>query len=199
MIKAVVFDLDETLVKFNLHYKSLRAEARDLLIRQGVHASVLSINESIFSMLKKTEIFMKNNGKKEKDLEEVYKGIWSLTEKYELEAAKSTNLVPGATEVLKKLQNWLMHHKQRKKLGYILKKFKIEGFFNAVTPRDHVKPDVEHLEATLKALEVKPEEALMVGDSPIDMECAKNLEPSQQASPQEFPNPKNSWMLEPTT
>lgn len=66
MIKAVVFDLDGTLVNFNLDYKSLRAEARDFLIRQGVPASVLSINESIFTMLKKTEIFMKNNCKTEK-------------------------------------------------------------------------------------------------------------------------------------
>jgi phosphoglycolate phosphatase-like HAD superfamily hydrolase len=65
-----------------------------------------------------------------------------------------------------------------KTVSYILKKFKIEDFFNVVTPRNkvkRVKPDIEHLEATLKALEVKPEEALMVGDSTIDMECARKL------------------------
>lgn len=183
MIKAVIFDLDGTLVNFNLDYKSLRAEARIFLIRQGVPASVLSINESIFKMLKKTEIFMKKNGKTEKALEEVYKGVWNITEKYELEAAKTTNLVPGATEVLKALKEnglkiGLCTASSEKTASYPLKKFKIEKFFDAVTPRDkvkRVKPDMEHLETTLKALGVKPEEALMVGDSIIDMECARTL------------------------
>lgn len=183
MIKAVVFDLDGTLVKFKLDYKSLRAEARNFLMRQGVPASVLSINESLFTMLKKTKIFMKNNGKSEKALEEVYKGIWNIAEKYELEAAKTTNLVSGAAEVLKTLKErslkiGLCTINSEKTASYILKKFKIENFFDAVTPRDqvkNVKPDTEHLDATLKALEVKPEEALMVGDSTIDVECARKL------------------------
>ena len=200
VIKAVVFDLDGTLVNFTLDYKSLRAEARSFLIRQGVPASVLSLNESILKMLKKTEIFMKNNGKTEKALEEAYKGVWAITEKYELEAAKTTQPVLGATEVLKTLKErglkiGLCTASSEKTVSYILKKFKIEDFFDVVTPRDHVKhvkPDTEHLEATLKTLGVKPEEALMIGDSPIDMECARKLNtiavgiPTGVSKPQEL-------------
>jgi phosphoglycolate phosphatase-like HAD superfamily hydrolase len=47
-----------------------------------------------------------------------------------------------------------------------------------VTPREkvkYVKPNTEHLEATLKALEAKPEEAVLVGDGIRDMQCAHEL------------------------
>jgi len=62
-IEAVIFDLDGTLANFNLDFKSLRAEVRSYLMRIGVPASVLNVNESIFEMLKKTEIFIKHNSK----------------------------------------------------------------------------------------------------------------------------------------
>ncbi|MEM2953548.1 MAG: HAD family hydrolase, partial [Candidatus Bathyarchaeia archaeon] len=141
-----------------------------------------------------------NNGKAEKALEDVYKGVWAITEKYELEAAKTTQLVLGATEVLKTLKDkglkiGLCTASSEKTVSYILKKFKIEDFFNVVTPRDrvkNVKPDSEHLEAALKTLGVKTEEALMVGDSPIDMECARKLNtiavgiPTGVSKPQEL-------------
>ncbi len=39
----------------------------------------------------------------------------------------------------------------------------------------HVKPDPEHLAAALKVLDVLPEETVVVGDSRVDMQCAKEL------------------------
>jgi HAD superfamily hydrolase (TIGR01509 family) len=183
MIKAVVFDLDGTLVNFIIDYKTLRADVRSFLITQGIPSSILSLNESIFEMLNKAEIFMKNNGKTVQAIEEVYAGVFKITEKYELEAAKAIGLTPGVTDVLKALKETglkigLCTVSSEKTTNYILKKFNIECFFNAVTPREkvkHVKPHVEHLKTTLRALRVEPEEALMVGDSVIDMKCAREL------------------------
>jgi HAD superfamily hydrolase (TIGR01509 family) len=183
MIRAVVFDLDGTIVKFNIDYKAVRAEVRSFLIKEGMPASVLSLNESIFEMLKKTEIFMKNNGKPTAKIEEVRRKALAIAEKYELEAAKTTSLQPGITEVLKALRAMglkigICTVNSQKSVDHILKKFGIAKFFDTVTPRDavvNVKPSTEHLEATLKALGVSPEEALVVGDSPADMKCAKEL------------------------
>ncbi len=184
MIKAVVFDLDGTLVKFNIDFRAVRAEVKSFLITQGTPASVLSINESIFEMLKKTEIFMKNSGKLEKDVEEIRKKAFEIAEKYELEAAKTTSLLPGVKDTLQTLKRMglkigLCTVNSRKSTDYIIKRFGITEYFEAVTPRDavkRVKPDVEHLKTTFKALSVSSKEVLVVGDGIMDMKCAKDLE-----------------------
>lgn len=197
-VKAVIFDLDGTLTSFNIDYKSIRAEVRSLLIRAGIPASVLSMNESIFEMLKKTEIFMKNNGQSESSFMKIRRKALEIAEKYELEAAKTTGLLPGVLETLKTLKRMglklgLCTVNGEKSTNYILKKFEIAEFFDAITSRDHVKyvkPNTEHMEGTLKALNVKPEEAVVVGDGSSDMRCARELKAIAVAVPTGVSNPK---------
>jgi len=180
-IRAVIFDLDGTITAFNLDYMTLRSEVRSFLIRTGVPVSVLSVNESIFDMLNKTEIFLKNSGKSSRTAEKVRNEALTIAERHELEAAKTTYLLPNVLETLKILKEaglkiGLCTVNSEKSAGYILKRFGIAGFFDAVIPRNkvkHVKPSGEHLEAVLKALKVNPKEALLVGDATRDMECAK--------------------------
>lgn len=183
VIKAVIFDMDGTITAFNLDYMTLRSEVRGFLIRAGVPASVIFVNESIFDMLNKTEIFFRNNGKSARTLENVRNEALAIAEKHELEAAKTTGLLPGVIETLKKLkemgvQMGLCTVNSERSTNYILKRFGIADFFDAVIPRNkvkRVKPSGEHLEAVLKALEVKPKEALVVGDGTRDMESAKEM------------------------
>lgn len=182
-VKAVVFDLDGTVASFNLDYMIVRSDVRGMLLKKGVPASVLLSNESIFEMLKKTEIFLKNNGKSERAIQKVRNEALAIAEKYELEAAKTTGLLPGVVETLKALKKMslklgLCTINSDKSTNYILKRFGIAGFFDVVITRNkvkHVKPNIEHLEATLKALKVNPDEALLVGDGTRDMQCAREL------------------------
>ena len=182
-LKAVIFDLDGTIAAFNLDYMTVRSEVRGLLVRAGVPASVLFVNESIFDMLNKTEIFMKNTGKSTRALNKVRGEALAIAERHELEAAKETSLLPNVVETLKTLRE--MHLKiglctvnSEKSANFILKRFGIADFFDAVVPRNkvkRVKPSGEHLEAVLKALKVSAKEALLVGDATRDVECARAL------------------------
>lgn len=182
-IKAVIFDLDGTLANFNLDYRTVRAEVRGYLVKMGVPASVLSVKESIFEMLKKTEIFVKNSKKPAKFLEEIHSQALAIAEKYELEAAKCTSLLPGVVETLKALKRMnlkigLFTINSEKSTNYILKRFGIAGSFDVTISRNkvkYVKPNPEHLETALKALGIAAENAVVVGDGGIDMRSAKEL------------------------
>ena len=182
-IEAVIFDLDGTLVTFNLDYKALRGEARSYLIRIGIPASVLRVNESIFEMMQKTELYLKNNGKKAGVLKEARTQVLSMAEKFEMEAAATTNLQSGAVETLKelkamKLKIGLCTISSDAASSNILQRFKIADYFQAVVSRDrvkNVKPDPEQYELSLKKLDVQPEVTVIVGDSIVDMESAKEL------------------------
>ena len=197
-ITAVIFDLDGTLTSFNVDYRTVRAEARSFLMRAGSPASILSTNESIFEMLKKVEIFMKNNGYSKEAFMKIRSKVLAIAEQYELEAAKTTSLLPGVLETLKALKKTnlkigLCTINSEKSTSYILKRFGIAEFFDAVIPRDrvkYVKPHAEHLEATLKALDVKPEETVVVGDSHIDIKSARELKAIAVGLPTGVSSPK---------
>ena len=182
-VKAVIFDLDGTIASFNLDYKSLRGEVRSYLLRVGVPASVLSIKESVFDMLEKTKIYMKNNRRFDRAMEEIRNEALAIAEKYELEAASNTDILPGAYETLKTLKQLdlkigLFTLNSGKAANYILQRFKLSSYFSVMVPRNKVnfvKPNPEHLETALKVLGVSPEETVVVGDGEVDMESAKEL------------------------
>lgn len=182
-VKAVVFDLDGTLASFNLDYKLVRVEVRSHLIKRGLPASILSTNDSIFEMLKKAEISLRNEGKPEQAIVKLRKEALLIAEEHELEAARSTSLLPGVPEGLDMLKNMglrigLFTINSEKSTNIILKRFRIAKFFDSVISRNRVecvKPDTEHLGVALEALEAKPDEAVVVGDRVTDMQCAKDL------------------------
>jgi HAD superfamily hydrolase (TIGR01549 family) len=182
-IKAVIFDLDGTIVDFNIDFKAARAEVIRLLAQQNLPSSLLSVNESLFVTLKKVEKRMKENGKEEQEFVKLEEKVIAVVERYEAKAASETNLILGILETLKtlrkmKLKIAIFTANGEKSTNLILRRFRLRQFFDAIITRESVlavKPDPVHLEAVLKALKVRPEEAIVVGDSVRDVECARRL------------------------
>jgi HAD superfamily hydrolase (TIGR01509 family) len=183
-IKAVIFDLDGTLANFNLDYKTVRSLIKGYLMNRGVPAEILSLKESVFEMLGKTEIWARNSGKSADFLDEIRREALATTEGYEVEAAGRTSLFPGVIDTLKALRAMnlkigLCTINSGKSVNRILERFDIVTLFDVTISRNqvkHVKPDPEHLQAALKVLGVLPEETVVVGDSRVDMQSAKRLE-----------------------
>jgi phosphoglycolate phosphatase len=183
-IKAVILDLDGTVALFNLDYKTVRALVKGYLMNRGVPGSILSLRESVFEMFRKTELWAEHSGKSAKFLGEVLGDASDITERFELEAAASTSLLPGVLDALRAFREMglkigLCTINSERSVSLILQRFGIAGLFDVVISRNQVrrvKPDPEHLGAVLRVLGVLPGETVVVGDSRVDMECAKELE-----------------------
>jgi phosphoglycolate phosphatase len=183
MIRAVIFDLDGTLKEFNLDIKGCRTKIINLLTQEGFSRSLFSLNESAFDMLKKIKKHLITENRKKQEFAKIEDMVFSVVEDFELEAARTAKMFAGIPETLKalrdmKLEIALCTISSEKTTNYILKRFHIEQFFDAVITREsvfEVKPHPSHLETALNALKVGAQEAVLVGDSVKDIECAIQL------------------------
>jgi phosphoglycolate phosphatase len=182
-IKAVIFDLDGTLVKFTLDYKSLRREAISALARYSAPSSILSVYEPIFKTLEKAALYLRNNGATEETINKAYDEVIDLAEKYEMDAALCTDIIPGAEITLQNLKEagvkiGLCTNNGLKAVRYLIRKYRLRDYFDNIVTRESIpnmKPDTGHFLAAIAPLRVRPEEAMMVGDSIIDIKTAKPL------------------------
>ena len=181
-LKAVIFDLDGTLVTFNLDVTSCRKEVIQYLTKQGISRDLFSMKETAFDMLIKVKNHLGTNATEEQ-LQRIKTKVFSIVEKYELKSAKETKLFTGIPEALKALKDMNMKLavctiSGTKAAEYILERFEIGHFFDAILTRDDVvavKPHSIHLQKVLETLDVLPQEAVLVGDSTKDMACAEKL------------------------
>ena len=133
-------------------------------------------------MLTKAEIFFKNSNKSDV-FDETRGQALAIAEKYEMDAAKSTSLLPGAFEALNELKRMklilaLCTTSSERAANYILEHFKIREFFSVVVPRNrvrYVKPHTEEFELALEELKMPSQSILIVGDGVVDMQSAKEL------------------------
>jgi phosphoglycolate phosphatase len=95
--------------------------------------------------------------------------------------AEEVNFFPGTIETLKdlianKYKIAIATSKYRKQLTDLLLKYRIQDLFVGERCGDdgYPKPEAGMLLSLLEELEVKPERAVMVGDSEYDMQLAKN-------------------------
>ncbi|MCP8317635.1 MAG: HAD family hydrolase [archaeon] len=185
-IRAVIFDLDGTLVKFALDFIRARKEAIAEIRRRGIDTENLSESLSLYSMLKlikeRTDVKIFSNLKK---------SLWNIIEKIELEAANKTEAQPNALQTLIKIKNLglklaIVTNNGRKATSIVIKKFGLNDFFDVIITREdseELKPDGGSIKRAIEILGIDAKEAIYVGDGVIDILAAKKAKVTSVAVP----------------
>jgi len=181
--RAIVFDLDGTLVRFDIDTATLKREVITVLSKLGIPPSLFSINDSLTDLLDKVEAYIDAHGMGDEARRRIWNEVFRAMRRFEESAISTASLMPGAYEVLSSLRErgfkiGLITLNSAAVVSNVLERLGIKKFFDAMISRDdvkNVKPNPEHLLEVLRRLEVRPEEAVVVGDTVFDMRCAKKV------------------------
>lgn len=180
-VKAVVFDLDGTLIHSAVDFARLKRETIDFLTRNGLPAESFSTEMKSYDiMLLASELFRKK-GLTEKELTFMSKRIEAIWNWIELESVSKATPVKGAKKTLLELR------KRGLKVGivtrgcreYATEALEITGLpdlVDIIVGRDDVaqsKPCPDPLIKAMETLGLKAEEVVMVGDNVDDAQCAQ--------------------------
>lgn len=180
LTKAVLFDLDGTLIEYHFEAREARREIIELLRKLKFDSSKFSVEEHTQKLLEKA--------KKQIDERKVSLSrdqLWDMTDsilrKYDEIAFNKTNINPSAERVLSRLKDsgymlGIVTNSNREIVTKILKNYGLSKVFDVIVTRDDVremKPSTSGLFLALNRLGVRPEESVFVGDSYVDILAAR--------------------------
>jgi pyrophosphatase PpaX len=178
-IKAVILDMDGTVVEFRYNAGKAKKDLKAFITLQGIPDDIFYDDEPLAINVDRIKKFLLEKGDLSK-VEILKDGVEKITTKYEMAAARSTTVFEGAREAIQKLYDMglkvaVFTNSGRKALETIIKRFELESCFSCVLSRDEVrrmKPHPDGIEKALEDLKVGAKEAMFVGDSVIDMLAA---------------------------
>ncbi len=179
-IKAVIFDLEGTLLTSKINFENMRKKLIKVLTLHGFAED--SFPYLLITNSTKFKETLKEKGISETKISKINNEISNAIQEVEMENIEDTIEIHGAKEILQKLKI------KNIKIGIVTRNCRVSTiealritdmlkFIDIIVARDdceNPKPDTEHLLKALKGLNIKANEAIMVGDSWLDALCAIN-------------------------
>ncbi len=182
-IKAIVWDLDGTLIHFKIDSIKARKTAINIFISHGIDKKKLSIQRSILDNINTFRDIFQQNGNDPSQIDKVLQEVDKEVSKIEHAAALDATIIKGIENVLvfakkNNLKQAIFTFNKYENAKLSLKKVKILKFFDVIIGRDNVsnpKPHPDHLLVICDKLDVNPNEILVIGDNYRDIEGAINV------------------------
>ena len=183
-LEGIVFDLDATLVNMGgfVNWREAQKRAKETYIR-------CKCSEDMIQQFSERGLFNMLNLVRDENMvsmsprlvEDIQREVYEVIEVCEMESVDLCELMPGCDSTLQWLKN------RGVKMGIatsnsetvahgILKGKRIDHYFTSVVgrrPELKMKPNPDQLLECLKEMGVKPENGIMIGDSPKDVGAAK--------------------------
>ena len=176
--EAILFDYDGTLALLNLDFAAMRRHLYTFTVAQGISPQELH-SLDILEMLEWATGWLRHHLPEQAD--RYARDAEQLIQDMEVEAARSSGLLPGVPELLTTLRQ------EQIGVGIVTRNCDaavrmtfphIDTYCQAFMPRNRVtqvKPHPAHLQAALDYLGTTPERAIMVGDGAMDIQAGKAL------------------------
>jgi len=181
MLEAVVFDLDGTIIALTLPLNKMRDDTKDFYLKKGLPPHLLDSTDGISSSTKKAKQYFMERGMSEEEWDQLQREVDVVLNKHESDAANEVRLVDKAKSVVKSvsdmgLKTAILTNNGREAVDKILDQINVDHLFDVIQTRNespNPKPFPDGLIRVLKRLDVKPSEAIYVGDASIDAEAAR--------------------------
>lgn len=174
-VRAVIFDLDGTLIDSQL---DLVLAVNAMLEHMGREPHV---HEKICSFIGNGAPMLVQRALGEDAMEaEVEKGLAYFLQYYRAHMLDNTDVYPGVREALVQLQQYPMAVLTNKPVHFsraIIEGLNLSRYFRYVyggNSFETKKPDPQGAQILLRELQASPHEAMMVGDSDVDIKTARN-------------------------
>ncbi|MBS7288076.1 MAG: HAD-IA family hydrolase [Candidatus Freyarchaeota archaeon] len=167
-LRAVLFDLDGTLLSLPINYEELRERLRE-------HASHLNANYDFRRIIEDIEAASQTLG------EDFRRECYKIVESFELDAATKPVPDEDAKKLLEKLKKaglkvGVVSRNSRRCVTTSLERLGMSEYVDVIIGREDTaktKPNPEPILHALKIIGVEADEAIYVGDHPYDLAAAE--------------------------
>ncbi len=180
-MRAIVFDLDNTLVQSHIDYARLKLTVLEELAEAGVPHRLLDESASVVENYVRGKDFLKRNSDAT-HLLEFDRRLDRLLTQIEMERVDQVREIEGATSLVNSLREnglevGILTRGSRAYAKTVLSGVGFDGQIVHMVCRDdypmeEAKPNRLAMDRIAEKLSCRPEECLFIGDHPIDLECA---------------------------
>ena len=178
--KAVIFDLDDTLVESTVNFPKFKHLVIERISSYGEREADYSPGETIVAIIDRFEQNMAKKGVPEIEARRRLAELDKIMDTVEMEKVSETTAYDGAARLLDLLRNYgikvgILTRGCKEYADSALGITRLADLVDAVECRDpktKAKPNPEAYLKLVEALGVPKEETVFVGDHPIDGQCA---------------------------